>query len=166
VHGDGVACQHCSELFTTSRFGSFPAQSSIAAKNVPRYTGCKCITKLFPFLVRAKRRTNMEDFCSVDSTVLALIIEPFGHVLSPILAPLGVLNGPMQVGNQPTKFQCDQNTLKQQSMLINSKKCSGAIISVVRYLPPLRYGGAYGDRSNGVPRQNVHENEQKGEVNV
>jgi hypothetical protein len=36
-------------------------------------------------------------------------------------------------------FNAIQNTLKQQSMLINSKKCSGAIMSVVHYLPPLRY---------------------------
>jgi hypothetical protein len=63
-------------------------------------------------------------------------IWPF---LSPVLAPLGVLSGLIQVENQLSKCQCDQNTMKQQSMLINSKKCGGAIISVVHYLPPLRY---------------------------
>jgi hypothetical protein len=41
-------------------------------------------------------------------------------------------------------FNAIKNTFKQQSMLINSKKCDGAIISVVHYLPPLRYVRASG----------------------
>jgi hypothetical protein len=42
-------------------------------------------------------------------------------------------------GTNQASFNAIKNTLKQQSMLINSKKCGGAIISVVHHLPPLRY---------------------------
>jgi hypothetical protein len=42
-------------------------------------------------------------------------------------------------GTNQASFNAIKNTLKQQSMPINSKKCGGAIISVVHYLPPLRY---------------------------